>query len=57
MFIHLDEAVAGTWLEQEPGKPQTAQLLAGFDLWERQHQTHPDYPVSPIGCCTGFRTP
>jgi transposase len=44
LFIHFNEAAVRTWLEQEPVNTRAAQLLAGFDLWERQHQTHLDYP-------------
>jgi hypothetical protein len=44
LFIHFNEAAVRTWLEQEPVNTRAAQLLAGFDLWERQHLTHLDYP-------------
>jgi hypothetical protein len=44
LFIHFDGAAVGAWLEREGVRTRAAQLLAGFDLWERQHQTRLDYP-------------
>jgi hypothetical protein len=44
LFIHFDGTAVGAWLEQEPVRTRARQLLAGFDLWERQHQTCLDYP-------------
>jgi hypothetical protein len=44
LFIHFDGAAVGAWLEQEPVRTRARQLLAGFDLRERQHQTRLDYP-------------
>jgi hypothetical protein len=44
LFIHFHGAAVGAWIEQASVRVRAAPLLAGFDLWERQHQTHLDYP-------------
>jgi hypothetical protein len=44
LFIHFDGPAVGAWLEREGVGTRAAQLLAGFDLWERQHQMRLDYP-------------
>jgi hypothetical protein len=44
LFIHFDGAAVDAWLEQEPVRTKARQLLAGFDLWKRQHHTRLDYP-------------
>jgi hypothetical protein len=44
LFIHFDGAAVVAWIERESVKARAKQLRAGFDLWERQHQTWLDYP-------------
>jgi hypothetical protein len=44
LFVHFDGAAVGAWTDRAPVKARAKQLLAGFDLWERQHQTQLDYP-------------
>jgi hypothetical protein len=44
LFIHFDGAAVGAWIKRESVRARAEQLLAGFDLWERQHQTALDYP-------------
>jgi MrfA Zn-binding domain len=44
LFIHFESAAVDAWIERPPVKARARQLLSGFDLWERQHQTHLAYP-------------
>lgn len=44
LFIHFDAASVATWVSREPVKDRTAQLLAGFSLWQREQGSALDDP-------------
>jgi hypothetical protein len=51
LFIYFDEAAIAVWLARDHVRNRAAQLLAGFDLWRRQHPTgfqHPGVPYTML---------
>ena len=54
LFIHFDEAAIAVWLARDHVRNRAAQLLAGFDLWKRQHPTELEYPGVPYTTLHGL---